>query len=103
MENNILNELRTPVFLVNKSNMVIYINEIGEEFFGISSSLLIGKKIDDLIPNDSPILNLIARVRKNKIGITEESLDFSNLNFPNRKVRVHIVPLSFDSNQILSK
>ena len=32
MENNILNELRTPVFLVNKSNMIIYINEIGEEF-----------------------------------------------------------------------
>ena len=101
MENIILNELRTPVFLVNKLNDVIYINEIGEEFFGISSSLLIGKKIDDLIPNDSPILNLIARVRKNKIGITEESLDFSNLNFPNRKVRVHIVPLSFDSNQIV--
>ena len=41
MENNILYELRTPVFLVNKSNSIIYINEIGEEFFGISSSILI--------------------------------------------------------------
>ena len=44
MENNILNELRTPVFLINKLNEVIYVNEIGEEFFGISSSILIGKK-----------------------------------------------------------
>ena len=45
MENNILNELRTPVFLLNKSNSITYINEIGEEFFGISSSILIKKKI----------------------------------------------------------
>ena len=101
MENNILNELRTPVFLVNKSNSVIYINEIGEEFFGVSSSILIGKKIQDLIPNDSPIINLIKRVRNNKSGITEESLDFSSLNFPNRKVRVHVVPLSFDNDKII--
>ena len=101
MENNILNELRTPVFLLNKSNSITYINEIGEEFFGISSSILIKKKINDLIPNDSPILNLIERVRNSKTGITEESLDFSNINYPNRKVRVHVVPLSFDSNKIL--
>ena len=101
MQNIILNELRTPVFLVNKSNSVIYINEIGEEFFGVSSTLLIGKKIDKLIPNDSPVLNLIKRVRNSKAGITEESLDFSNLNFPNRKVRVHVVPLSIDNDKII--
>ena len=101
MENIILNELRTPVFLVNKSNKVIYINEIGEEFFGVSSSILIGKKINDLIPNDSPILNLIERVRNTKIGITEESLDFSNLYFQNRKVRVHVVPLSLNNSKII--
>ena len=101
MENNILNELRTPVFLLNKSNSITYINEIGEEFFGISSSILIRKKINDLIPNDSPILNLIERVRNSKTGITEESLDFSNINYPNRKVRVHVVPLSFDTNKII--
>ena len=101
MQNNILNELRTPVFLVNKSNIIIYTNEIGEEFFGISSSILVGKEINEFIPTDSPILNLIERVRKNNIGITEESLDFSNLNFPKRKVRVHLVPLSFDNNKII--
>ena len=101
MENNILNDLRTPVFLINKSNKIIYINEIGEEFFGVSSSILIQQKINNFIPNDSPILNLIERVRNSKTGITEESLDFSNLNYPNRKVRVHVVPLSSDSNKII--
>ena len=101
MINNILNELRTPVFLVNKENKVDYINSIGEEFFGISSNLIIGKFINDFVPNDSPILSLLRRVRNTKSGLTEESLDFSNINFPNRKVRAHLVPLSFDNNQII--
>ena len=91
MENNILNELRTPVFLLNKSNL-LHISMKLVKIFGISSSILIKKKINDLIPNDSPILNLIERVRNSKTGITEESLDFSNINYPNRKVRVHVVP-----------
>ena len=46
-------------------------------------------------------MTLIERVRNSKTGITEESLDFSNLKFPNRKVRVHVVPLSFDNNKII--
>ena len=101
MINSILNELRTPVFLVNKNNDVVYINSIGEEFFGHSANLIIGFSIYNLIPEDSPVSILLKRVRKSKQGLTEESLDFSNINFPNRKVRAHIVPLSFDSNQII--
>jgi two-component system, NtrC family, nitrogen regulation sensor histidine kinase GlnL len=101
MINNILNELRTPVFLINKYNKVVYLNAIGEEFFGHSANLIIGSSIYNLIPKDSPISNLLTRVRKFKNGLTEESLDFSNVHFPNRKVRAHIVPLSFDSSQII--
>ncbi|MDC0093299.1 ATP-binding protein [Alphaproteobacteria bacterium] len=101
MLDNILNELRTPVFLINENNNIIYLNEIGEEFFGHSANLIIGNSIYNLIQKDSPISNLLTRVRKFKHGLTEESLDFSNINFPNRKVRAHLVPLSFNSNQII--
>ena len=53
MYDNILNGLRTPVFLLDKDNIVKYINEIGEEFFGYSSSTIIGKSLYDLITKDS--------------------------------------------------
>ncbi len=101
MHNNILNELRTPVFLVNELNNVVYLNAIGEEFFGYSGNLIIGKSIHKLIPKNSPISNLLKRVRKFKHGLTEDSLDLSNINFPNRKVRAHIVPLLYNNNQIM--
>ena len=47
------------------------------------------------------MLILLDRVRKRKIGLTEESLDLSDVNKPNRKVKVHILPLSLKSNKII--
>ena len=101
MLNSILYELRTPVVLLNGNNIIVYINATGEEFFGLSSNLLIGKSIDSIIQKNSPLLILLARVRKNKSGLTEERLDISNVSIQNRKVRVHLVPLPEDTNKII--
>ena len=98
---NILYELRTPVILINKNNIIDYINATGEEFFGHSSNVLLGKSIDSIIQKDSPLLILLSRVRKTNLGLTEESLDISNVNNQNRKVRVHIVPLPKDMDKII--
>ena len=101
MHEDILNELRTPVFLINKYNFIKYINSMGEEFFGYSAKLIIEKPLDKFINNDSSVFNLLDRVRKSRLGLTEESLDFGNINFPNRKVRVHILPSGFDNDIIV--
>jgi two-component system nitrogen regulation sensor histidine kinase GlnL len=101
MIDNILYELRTPVILINNNNIINYINAAGEEFFGYSSNIILGQKINILIQNDSPLLILLSRVRKNKSGLTEESLDISNINDQKRNVRIHIVPLPEDTNKII--
>ena len=59
MHEDILNELRTPVFLINKHNFIKYINLMGEEFFGYSAKLIIGKSLDNFINNDSSVFNLL--------------------------------------------
>ena len=101
MIDNILYELRTPVILINNNNIINYINAAGEEFFGHSSNIILGQKINSLIQNDSPLLILLSRVRKNKSGLTEESLDISNISDQKRNVRIHIVPLPEDTNKII--
>ena len=101
MNDNILYELRTPVILINNNNVIDYINAAGEEFFGHSSNVILGQSINSLIQKDSPLLILLSRVRKNKSGLTEESLDISNVNDQKRKVRVHLVPLPEDDNKII--
>ncbi len=58
MFKKILSELRTPVILINRNNIIEYINSTGEEFFDYSSSLLIGKSIETIIQKDSPLFIL---------------------------------------------
>ena len=101
MFKQILSELRTPVILINRNNIIEYINSTGEEFFDYSSSLLIGKSIETIIQKDSPLFILFSRVRKFKSGLTEDSFDFDSYNFVKRKVRVHIVPFYDDPNKII--
>jgi|TARA_B110000285_G_scaffold46928_1_gene52835 two-component system nitrogen regulation sensor histidine kinase GlnL len=101
MFKQILSELRTPVILINRNNIIEYINSTGEEFFEYSSSLLIGKSIETIIQKDSPLFILFSRVRKFKSGLTEDSFDFDTYNFVKRKVRVHIVPFYDDLNKII--
>ena len=94
MHEDILNELRTPVFLINKNNIIEYVNSIGEEFLGYSEKLIIGKHLNFFINEDSPIFNLLIRVRKSNLGLTEESLNLGNHHFQNKNVRAHILPIS---------
>ena len=101
MSDQILLELRTPVLLINKDNSIDYINATGEEFFGHSSIIIIGQELKNIIHKDSTLFILLDRVRKNKIGLTEESIDLSDINTLNRKVKVHLLPLSYESDKII--
>ena len=101
MYKDILNELRTPVFLLNDLNNIEYINLSGEEFFGLSAKMIVGKPLSSFVKEDSQLFILIKRVRGSGFGLTEESLDLSNIDYPNRKARVHLVPVSTKTNTII--
>ncbi len=101
MFKKILLELRTPIILINKNNTIEYINATGEEFFGHSSIIIIGQPLENIIHKDSTLLILLNRVRKNKLSLTEECLDLSDVNRPNRKVKVNLLPLSYDSDKTI--
>ena len=49
MHEDILNELRTPVFLINKLNIIEYVNPIGAEFLGYNAKLITVQTIDFFI------------------------------------------------------
>ena len=101
MHKDILNELRTPVFLLNNKNNIEYINLRGEEFFGLSAKMIVGKPLSSFVKHGSQLFTLLKRVRSSDFGITEESLDLSNIQFQNRKARVHLVPVSSKNNKII--
>jgi len=52
------------VFLLTQSDNVAYVNTAAESLFQRSSRLLIGKPLREFVTNDSPLLDFVARARR---------------------------------------
>ena len=59
----ILNALADPVFVVGANNEIVYLNLAAEQFFQTSMSAMMGLSLASVIPEDSPVLALIYKVR----------------------------------------
>jgi len=59
---SILDTLPTAILIVGSDNLIADANAVAEAFFDIGRQLMIGQKIDRLLPFGSPLLGLIAQV-----------------------------------------
>ena len=57
----ILNSLECAVLVINRLGNLIYANNAAEHLFENSVSQLIGSTIEDLLPGDGPVSNLIRK------------------------------------------
>ena len=67
----ILNALPEPVFVVDGSDCIRAVNQAAEHLFDSSATALIGRRIRDLIPADSPLIALIDQVRNTGSSMSE--------------------------------
>ncbi len=70
----ILNALNSAVLVVAEDNALAYANSAAEQLFARSSSSLAKASITDLLPEDSPVFELISQVRGGMSVITEHGL-----------------------------
>tara|TARA_R110000787_G_scaffold86057_4_gene183156 strand:+ start:1867 stop:3009 length:1143 start_codon:yes stop_codon:yes gene_type:complete len=67
----VLNALTGAVIVANSDNRISYANSSAEQFFAVSTSLLIGQKIQNLLPPDSPLIMLIEQARETDSPVSE--------------------------------
>lgn len=92
----ILNAVPDPILVVTGEDNIAALNASAESFFQSSQAVLLGSNIQDLIPQDSPILSLVARVRKRGNSMTEHGVRL-------RTPRVGSVWLSVDAAPIADR
>ena len=68
---SILDTLPTAILIVGRDNLIADANAVAEAFFDIGRQLMIGQKIDRLLPFGSPLLGLIAQVHARGATINE--------------------------------
>ena len=67
----VLAALSVPLFVVDARSCISFVNQAAEQFFASSRSTLIGRPLLDLLPEDSPVLDLIRQAREGEHSISE--------------------------------
>src|SRR5277367_980538 len=90
----VLNALAQPLLTVDAQGLVIDVNVAAETFFDMGRGMLARSRLTDLIPSDSPVLDLVADALSNRATVNGYKIDISTPRSGNRNaVDVFIAPL----------
>ncbi len=90
----ILNALADPVFVVGENNLIAYLNLSAEQFFQASMAAMVGVTLESFIPEDSPVLALIAKVRVSGNSVSQYDVPIATPRLGEHVVTVDAVPLA---------
>ena len=90
----VLNALAQPLLTVDAQGLVIDVNVAAETFFDMGRGMLVRSRLTDLIPSNSPVLDLVAEALSNRATVNGYKIDISTPRTGNRDaVDVFIAPV----------
>jgi two-component system, NtrC family, nitrogen regulation sensor histidine kinase GlnL len=93
-ERMILNAIASSVLALDGELRVVFANSAAETLLGASSSLLAGRALDELVPFDSPLLDLVRRVQEASSSISDYSVEVPLVRGAPRLMDLHVSPLA---------
>ncbi|MGE0713998.1 MAG: nitrogen regulation protein NR(II) [Alphaproteobacteria bacterium] len=60
----VLATLADPVLVVDQASLVRYVNPAAEQFFHMGAATMVGRRLDSLLPADSPACALVAKAQE---------------------------------------
>src|SRR6201986_5491187 len=89
----IANALPMPTLLPGPEQEIPYVNPAAEQFFQTGAGILLKQFINDLLPFDSPLFQLIAQARERNSSAAERDVDLSTARHGERIADVSVTPL----------
>jgi two-component system nitrogen regulation sensor histidine kinase GlnL len=90
----VLNAVPDPIFAVDNVGAFIFLNLAAEQFFGASESVLLGKDLKSVLPEDSPVFSLISLARDNQTSIREYGLTLETPRIGSHTVMVDVAAIT---------
>ena len=98
----IIEALPFVILTLRANNTIIAANAAAEAFFEVGKSLLIGQKLQRLLPFSSSLMALVEHVRERGAAINEYRVDLGRFgSFGERSVDVHCTPLQDNDGAVL--
>ena len=86
----ILNSLDSAVLVINHLGFLTFANNAAEQLFENSVNQLIGSTIEDLLPGDGPVCNLIKKALESSINISEYGVTLESPKIEKQLVNIQV-------------
>ena len=98
----VINALPLPVLAVGPDDRILHVNHAGETFFDHSARLMQRRRLADIIPFASPIIALVAEVRRRRASVSEYGVELTQpRSGAERSVDVFATPLGDDDEVVV--
>ena len=84
--------LPNPVFVLDRDDQFIYLNQAAEIFFQSSQMMLLGTSLTSLIPADSNFLSMVSRARTHATSVGDQGVEFAGPKIGLKLINVQITP-----------
>jgi len=89
----ILNSLPDSIVVLDKENHVVYVNNAAEQLFFSGSKILLTRRLDEIVAEDSPLMAIAHQSRQNKTVISEYDILLASPKYGDKHVDIHVSPL----------
>ena len=98
----IANALPMPILLLGPDQEITYVNPAAEQFFDTGAGILLKQFINDLLPFDSPLFQLINQARERNSSAAERDVDLSTARHGERIADVSVTPLPEEGTLVIT-
>ena len=91
-ESQIFAALPNPVFVLDRENRFIYLNQAAEIFFQSSRMMLLGTQLTSIMPLDSNFLSMVSRARAQSISVGDQGVEVAGPKIGLKLINVQITP-----------
>jgi len=91
-ESQIFAALPNPVFVLDRENRFIYLNQAAEIFFQSSRMMLLGTPLTSIMPADSNFLSMVSRARAQSISVGDQGVELAGPKIGLKLINVQITP-----------
>ncbi|OHC74313.1 MAG: two-component sensor histidine kinase [Rhodospirillales bacterium RIFCSPLOWO2_12_FULL_58_28] len=97
----VLNALTTAIMVIDGSGHIIHINNAGEQFFNGSAAYLEKRRLQDLLPGDSPLFALLDQARDSGNAVSEYGAILETPRIGRNLVNIQALPLAETPDRVV--
>ncbi len=98
---SVLNALPEPVFAIDAEGRIAYVNMAAEQFFDASASSLLGRPLDEVFSEDSPVLGIVRHAREGGHSVSQDGLTIETPRLGTRFVSVDAAPVAEQPGRVV--